>query len=397
MYAILLAPFYLLTNAYVFLWFRRFLITCHPKMQSKKVQIPFGILYGFFVLSLLIAFLWPKGAVERILKLIANYWYGFDLYILIFLLPVLLVRFIIIFVLKKNIPLLHSRKFVVCVGCVCLLGILTTGTYGMVHARQINTTRYNITVPKSGNKVPKLRVCLIADLHMGYNIGVTHIEKMVNKINATKPDLVVIAGDIFDNEYDALEDPDKLASLLKSIKSTYGTYACYGNHDIKEKILGGFTFNQSAKKESDTRMDALLKAANITLLQDESVLIDDSIYLYGRPDSERPGRGIVNRKSPAQLAKSCDLSKSLLVIDHEPRELAELAKAGVDVDLCGHTHDGQLFPLNIIDQIIWENSYGYLKKDKMTNIVTSGVGLFGPNMRVGSDAEIAIVDITFEK
>ena len=90
-----------------------------------------------------------------------------------------------------------------------------------------------------------------------------------------------------------------------------------------------------------------------------------------------------------------DKSKPILVIDHQPRELAELAAAGVDVDLCGHTHDGQMFPANIIVKLTWKNSYGYLKEGQMHNIVTSGVGLFGPNMRVGTKAEICPIAIRF--
>ncbi len=108
------------------------------------------------------------------------------------------------------------------------------------------------------------------------------MNNMVEEFDALNPDLVVIAGDIFDNEYDALDDPAKLAATLRTIQSTYGVYACYGNHDIQEKILAGFTFHQDEAKASDPRMDVFLADANIHLLQDEGVLIDDSFYLYGR-------------------------------------------------------------------------------------------------------------------
>ena len=90
-----------------------------------------------------------------------------------------------------------------------------------------------------------------------------------------------------------------------------------------------------------------------------------------------------------------DKSKPILVIDHEPRELQELADAGVDLDLSGHTHDGQVFPANIITDLKWENSCGDLKKDNMYSIVTSGIGVFGPFMRVGTKSEICIIDVDF--
>jgi hypothetical protein len=166
-------------------------------------------------------------------------------------------------------------------------------------------------------------------------------------------------------------------------------------HDIQEKILAGFTFGSKEKKESTPEMDEFLEKAGITLLRDEYVLIDDSFYLYGRPDYERPGRGIDKRKTPQEITEGMDVSLPVLVIDHEPRELQELADTGVDVDLCGHTHDGQVFPGNIVIRFFWENPCGYLKKGNMHNIVTSGVGLFGPNMRVGTKSEICDVSICF--
>ena len=142
-------------------------------------------------------------------------------------------------------------------------------------------------------------------------------------------------------------------------------------------------------------MNQFMVKSDIRLLKDEAVLIDDSFYLYGRPDYERPGLGDEKRKTPEEITAELDLTKPVIVIEHEPRELDELAAAGVDVDLCGHTHDGQMFPGNLTINLMWENACGYLKKDQMHNIVTSGIGLFGPNMRVGTRAEICPITIRF--
>ena len=117
-----------------------------------------------------------------------------------------------------------------------------------------------------------------------------------------------------------------------------------------------------------------MEQAGITLLRDESVMIADEIVLYGRPDAKKPGRGITVRRTPGEITSGLDLSKPIFVIDHEPGELQELADAGADLDLCGHTHDGQMFPGNILTAMMWENACGYLKKDDMHSIVTSGSG-----------------------
>ena len=82
-------------------------------------------------------------------------------------------------------------------------------------------------------------------------------------------------------------------------------------------------------------------------------------------------------------------------MDHQPRDLAEMAEAGVDLDLSGHTHDGQLWPFTLLIQTMWENSYGRLTVESMTSIVTSGLGLWGPNMRVGTNSEIVEIHVTF--
>lgn len=190
--------------------------------------------------------------------------------------------------------------------------------------------------------------------------------------------------------------PIPKAMVLKKIRSKYGVYACYGNHDVEEKILAGFTFGRNKKKESSIQMDDFLEKSGIHLLQDEAVLIDDSFYLYGRRDAKRPGQGIHMRETAAELMGKLNTKKPVIVMDHEPREFQELADAGVDVDLCGHTHDGQMFPANLITALMWENSYGYLKKDHMHTIVTSGVGLFGPNIRVGTIAEICLIKVHFQ-
>ena len=219
---------------------------------------------------------------------------------------------------------------------------------------------------------------------------------MVEKINAQDPDIVCIAGDIFDNDYDAISDPEGVCNALKSIKSRYGVYACWGNHDLDEPILAGFTFGGKKKDQADPRMEQLLRDANIHLLTDEAELIDDKFYVVGRNDSSRTHKLGGQRLSPAQLTKDLDLDKPIIFIDHQPKQLQETADAGADLDLCGHTHDGQIFPGNLFIHLFWENSFGYLKKDKMHNIVTSGVGVWGPDMRVGTNCEICPITVHFQ-
>ena len=400
MIAIYLAPVYLLVCIYILLRTLNWIRVLHVVFQNVWVCRGIGLIYLFVVFSILIAFMAPASGFRRFMKLLSNYWLGVLVYMIMTVGIADGLRLLLKYPLKNlNFPgraLLFGNVGTAVVGVVCAVIITTVSIYGMINAGNIQTTKYDISIDKKAGNLDSLNVVLIADLHLGYNIGCRHMEKMVDKINAQNPDLVVVAGDIFDNEYEALENPDRLAAILRGIQSKYGVYACYGNHDIQEKILAGFTFGGKEKKESSVKMDKFLEKAGITLLRDEYTLIDNSFYLYGRPDYERPGRGIDERKSPQEITADMDLSLPVLVIDHEPRELQELADAGVDADLCGHTHDGQLFPGNLTIKLMWETACGYLKKDNMHSIVTSGVGLFGPNMRVGTKSEICDIMIHFK-
>lgn len=359
MLAVYLSPIYIIANSYLLIRLHRWLGTCNPLFRKTGICVVISLAYVFLAASLLIAFFLPIGPARRIMKLISNYWLGILLYLILAVLMADAICFLLFLITKRRLKCRTAAA-----GGICAVVVLGLSAWGAYNARIIQVTPYEITVNKDGGRLENLNVVLAADLHLGYNIGTAHMMQMVDKINEQNADLVVFAGDIFDNEYEALDDPEELIAVLQKIQSKHGVYACYGNHDVEEKILAGFTFGGNKKKESSIQMDEFLERAGIHLLQDEAVLIDDSFYLYGRPDAQRPGRGINMRKTAAELMGELDTEKPVIVIDHEPKELQELADAGVDIDLCGHTHDGQMFPANLITALMWENSYGYLKKSE---------------------------------
>ena len=359
MLAVYLSPIYIIANSYLLIRLHRWLGTCNPLFRKTGICVAISLAYVFLVASLLIAFFLPIGPARRIMKLISNYWLGILLYLILAVLMADAICFLLFLITKRRLKCRTAAA-----GGICAMVVLVLSAWGAYNARIIQVTPYEITVNKDGGRLENLNVVLAADLHLGYNIGTAHMMQMVDKINEQNADLVVFAGDIFDNEYEALDDPEELIAVLQKIQSKHGVYACYGNHDVEEKILAGFTFGGNKKKESSIQMDEFLERAGIHLLQDEAVLIDDSFYLYGRPDAQRTGRGINMRKTAAELMGELDTEKPVIVIDHEPKELQELADAEVDIDLCGHTHDGQMFPANLITALMWENSYGYLKKSE---------------------------------
>lgn len=389
-----LLPFYLGVSSYMMFRFFYWMKHCNHRFNWLRFKVPFAVAYLFMALSPVIAFLLPKSAVAIVIRRISTYWIGIMLYSLLYVVLFDLLRLIAKHTKLKN-TLLFSRGSVISIGSVVVACAVATCLYGIFNARNIKVNEYSVTVNKSCGSDKHLKAVLVADLHMGYAIGVDHITNMVEKINQQDADIVIIAGDIFDNSYDGMDDPEGIKAQLKSIKSKYGVYAVYGNHDIDEKILMGFTFDWGGKQLHSEKMTNFMKECNIKLINDESVLINDEFYLVGRRDTDKPGTEDGTRAEISELTKDLDKTKPIFVLSHEPDELQKTADAGADIDFSGHTHDGQLFPGNLTIGLFWENPCGMIKKDNMYSIVTSGVGVYGTFMRVGTDAEICSVDIDF--
>ena len=397
MLAIFLAPIYILLNIYVLRWGYLWIGNCHHLFQSRIFRIILTVIYTLIALTPLTGFLIRKPAfLHRILKITSNYFLGIFMYILMVLFSIDIVRLILKYAVHAS--WIQSRIVFAAVGACCICIVIIISFSGIYHAKHIKVTPYKITVDKSAPDMDSLKIVLLADTHFGYNSGAVHAQEIVDKINEQQPDLVCIAGDIFDNEYDAVREPEKISEILRTIRSKYGVYACWGNHDLNEPILAGFTFKhkkEDSKQLKNPRMKRFLQNSNIQLLEDEAVLIDNSFYVVGRKDASLIEKIEEKRKTPAQLTQKLDKNKTIIVIDHQPKELQDIADAGVDLDLCGHTHDGQTFPGNFTVKFLWENPCGYLQKGSMHNIVTSGSGVWGPAMRVGTDSEICTINLIF--
>lgn len=397
MIAIFASPIYILVNWYIVRRSLKWMRACHGMFAHPVYRACYCVVYALLASTVLIAFLLPGGsALQRAFKLISNYWFGTFAYIILFTAIADFCKIVLhaAGLLKEDVYQ-SRRAFALAGACVGVL-VVSMSIYGMVNARRLVTTAYDVQVNKTCAAGSELNVVLIADTHLGYSIGTPQVQQMVAQINALHPDVVCFAGDIFDNEYEALDDPAALIAAFSSIQSRYGVYACWGNHDIEERILAGFTFDSKGVKLADPRMRSFVKQCGITLLEDQSVLVGDSFYLAGRRDAEKPNDSDNTRLSPQQLLAGLDRTKPVIVLDHEPRQLAALAAAGADLDLCGHTHAGQMFPGNLTVRLMWENAYGLKKVGGMTNIVTSGVGVFGPYMRTFTRAEIVQVRVHFQ-
>jgi len=391
MIAIFLSPLYILINILIFLVFLRWLCTLHSIFNFRISQVVLFALFMFNALALVIGFFMQESPVKRILMRLGTQWIG-----ILGIIVMVLIVVKIIYAIARRTPLRESVFFSVSghrligTGVIILIFILVF--IGSVHANALKVVHYTIETDKvlPGGSI---KVALAADWHLGYAVGEEQMGQMVDKINAENVDLVCFAGDYFDNSYTAIENPEAIEEHLKTIKSTYGVYGCMGNHDINEAILAGFTFKTDQEKTVDPNFETFLEASGIQILSDEKTIPVEGVVLVGRKDPERAEKMNTTRESAAEVLQGIDPEDYCIVLDHEPKELEALADNGANLDLGGHVHDGQTFPGNILAHIVWENPLGVEKVEQMYSIVTAGVGTWGPKMRLGTDADLTIIEI----
>ncbi len=216
-----------------------------------------------------------------------------------------------------------------------------------------------------------VRIVGISDLHIGYTISAREVAKWVRLVNAEKPDMVVIAGDIIDNHMRPILK-DSIESVLRQINAPMGVFSCTGNHDLMFALKedGGF-----------------YKRSGITLLRDSSATIN-GITVIGRDDYSN-----VRRKLMERVMEHVDGSTFTLLLDHQPLNLHEAVENGIDFQLSGHTHRGQIFPASLIADALFELSHGYLKKGGTHFYVSSGIGIWGGKFRIGTRSEYIVLDL----
>ena len=346
-----------------------------PKLPLWVCIVVFAFLILLLLLGFVRSFLPISSGIKGVLGAISFYWMGIFLYLLLFVLLADLVLWIVS--LAKLIPAdrVALSRFVA--GSAVLVLTASVSCYGFYHAQQIQTVSYDVTLAEH-KTTDGMNIVMVSDLHLGALTSEERLEGIVEKINAQEPDLVCIVGDLFDNDYSAIKDPERANALLGGINAKYGVYACLGNHD------SGETFAQ---------MEEFMRRANICNLKDAYVTVDDRLVLVGRVDASPIGgygNGEVKRNGDlSQILLGANPDLPVVVMDHNPAHVEEYGSE-VDLILCGHTHKGQVFPGSLITGAMYTVDYGYYQKDAQSPhvIVSSGVGFWGPPMRVGSDCEV---------
>lgn len=247
------------------------------------------------------------------------------------------------------------------------------------HLRYLSKERVYIPLELSkqmGDSISdqSLRIVAISDLHLGYTIGKKELGKWVDLINKEKPDVVLIAGDLMDNSFRPLKDRN-FAETLRKINAPMGVYACMGNH---EYISG-----RNVQKHNQ-----FFQESNINLLRDQSVLVDSLFYVVARDDRSNP-----DRRELSDLVGNLDQSKPIILLDHQPYNLNEAKENQIDLQISGHTHKGQVWPISMVTNWMYEVDHGYKLKGNTHYYVSSGLGIWGGKFRIGTTSEYVVIDI----
>jgi predicted MPP superfamily phosphohydrolase len=261
---------------------------------------------------------------------------------------------------------------------IIICGVVLIVFLGHRNAVRPRIRRLDLPVAKHSS-VQSLNIVAVSDIHLGTIIGKSRLRNIVSLINGLKPDIVLLPGDVFDEDIGPVIK-ENLGETLRTIESRLGVFAVTGNHEY----IGG--------EEAACRY---LQDHGINVLRDKAIRIDDVCYVVGREDISIRQFAGKQRKELSALLQAVDKSLPIILLDHQPFHLEEAERQGVDLQLSGHTHHGQLWPFNYISQRIFEVSWGYKKKGTTHVYVSCGVGTWGPPVRTGNRPEVVNIRLSF--
>lgn len=359
--------------------------------QGLFQYLPLGAawhpIYWILFAALAFSYVWGRmlqtylpAALNRLIAYLGAYWLASLFYLIFMLLLIEGFRYLNRFLSILPHSLTARPAFSMIVGLLvlgCLSGILLYGTWNAQHPR---IQHYALQISKSAGNIHDLHAVMVSDLHLGAINQNTQLNRLVKQVNALHPDLVLFAGDFFDENVEVFVK-QKMATSLEALKAPYGVYAILGNH---EYISG---HPQEAMR--------YLSEAGITVLRDQMVDIAGNITLVGRDDISGIRFNGRKRADLSTLLHTVNTQRPILVLDHQPSHLEEAEQQGVDLQLSGHTHRGQLWPCQWITERLFATDWGLLVKGPFHLIVSDGYGTWGPPIRIGNHPEIVDLQIRF--
>jgi len=377
---------YVASNIYIYV--RGIQTIPHFPLWTKWI---IGLIYWFCALSFLFVFLFRHSAIAgswtHTLFETGTGWLVFTLYMVL-----MLGCFDLIRLFNKSAP--HSFiPALLLVICVLIYGyyryqhpvtkvINIDINKSAVNAHRISPTETVAETPPAkeppdhqANMQPKalsMKIVAISDVHLGLGTVKSQLKRYVDMINAQQPDVILISGDLIDNSIVPVKN-QRMAEELNQLHARYGIYMAPGNHEYISGIDDCLQY---------------LKQTSIRVLRDEVVTLPNGLQIIGRDD-----RAARHRKTLTQLTQDISRRQPVIVLDHQPAEIDQAVTAGVDLLICGHTHHGQVWPLSWVTDRMFDVSYGYVQRKQTHIYVSSGLGLWGPPFRIGTQSEMAVIKL----
>ena len=378
LFFIIFLTVYTSLNFYVFLrgWQ---VISTYPILKPIYAILFVIVAYGYVLAKVLYKFLHPIA--YDILLGAGAIWFAFLAYFLLSLLLIDILRlfngwfhFFPSFITNNYESTKRITAFIV----VVLVGLIVF--LGNLNKRNIEIRTLEISIPKGDSKLDELNIVMASDIHLSPIDGEKLLKEIVEKMNLLNPDIILLAGDIVDDKAKVLDERG-IGESFRKLKSKYGVYSINGNHEF---INGVDSCVRYAEK------------FGIKFIRDSYELVHSSFYIIGREDSAMPQFTGTQRKSLEEIVKNIPANYPKILLDHTPFKLEQAQQNGIDLQLSGHTHHGQIWPANLITKMIYEISWGYKKKGNTHYYVSSGAGTWGPPVRTGSSSEIVNIKVTFK-
>jgi uncharacterized protein len=352
--------------------------------QDSTLRHPYTIVFWIVALSflggrLLERFLPPF--LSHLFIWMGSFWIAAVIYFLIIVVSLDILRLINHFLPFFPSIIMESysqAKYIISVSAMGLVGLLLLG--GHINSLIPRVQTLDLNIAKKAGALKTLKIVAASDIHMGTIVGRSRLDSIVDKINSLNPDVVFLPGDIVDEDL-APVIKQNLGEALGRIKTRLGVYAVPGNHEHFGDI---------------NKACAYLTAHGIVMLRDQSVKVGDAFYLVGREDPTVGRFSGHPRKALPELMAFVDKTYPVIMMDHQPFNLDEAVAEEVDLQISGHTHYGQLWPVNYIVRSIYELAWGYKKTANTHFYVSDGVGTWGPPVRIGNRPEIVSIHLTFK-
>jgi predicted MPP superfamily phosphohydrolase len=341
------------------------------------------ILYLFFSLSFIAGRILERKMLSwfsTFLVWVGSFWLAAMVYFLLFSVFFDLIRLVnLIFPIYSTEPRLKYSELKFLLFFIVLSAVFVIVLLGFFNARIPRVKKLYIKINKP-SKFSALKIAAASDIHLGTIVNQPMLRKIVTLINSLEPDLVLLPGDVVDEDIGPVIKQN-LGETLKLIKSKYGVYGITGNHEY----IGGV---EPACK--------YLEEHGINMLRDRVLQIEDDLFIAGREDRSIKQFAGKLRKPLDEILKDIDKSNPIILMDHQPSGLADAEKNGIDLQLSGHTHNGQLWPFNFITKKVYELSWGFKTKGSTQYYVSCGAGTWGPPIRTGNRPEIVLINAVFE-